>query len=69
MFFVDEVDAQSGKQCGKEIFPVEGLVQAKARGECPHHGNEGVEDGHPAYRIAAEQFVVEGEAEGGNADE
>ena len=66
---IDDVDSAHGKEAGDEVLRVEGFAQAEAGGEGTYYGDEGVEDGYLAYGVAADELVVEGEAEGRDADE
>ena len=66
---IDDVDSAHGKEAGDEVLRVEGFAQAETGGEGTYYGDEGVEDGYLAYGVAADELVVEGEAEGRDADE
>ena len=66
---VDDVDARCRKRACPYIFPIERFAQAEARGDGTHNGDERIEDGNLAHRIAAEQLVVKGKSPSGDADE
>ena len=61
---VDDVDAKGGETAGEGVFKVERLAKTETRGNGTNNGNERIVDSDLAYRIAAEQFVVERESDG-----
>ena len=67
--FVDKINAESRKSSCQGVLQVERFAQTQTRGDSSHHGYQRIVYGYAPHRIATEQLVVEGEANGGDGDE
>src|SRR5574344_704341 len=65
---VNEINARSSQRADQGIMCIKLFAETKTTGDRPHHGNQRVVDGHTSYRVARDEFVVEREANGADAD-